>query len=104
MSWAQSLTRMNTATMAVFGDATAVIDGGSAVPVVFDEGAAVGQVGYSGMATTEPSITLAATDVPANPVGKPVLVTPATGGARSFVVELAEPDSSGLCRLVLGKW
>lgn len=69
---------------------------GNAVRGLFDNGYAQGNVGMLGMATTQPTLTLASTDVPADPVGAAVLV-----GVAAYVVAAHEPDGTGVTRLLL---
>lgn len=96
MSWSQSLALLNASVMAAFGDATAVIGGGSPLQVVFDCAAAMGNVGLSGMATTAPSIVLATPLVPAEVVGVAVVVN-----AVAYLCVAHEPEGSGMSRLIL---
>jgi hypothetical protein len=49
-----------------------------------------------GMATSQPSLTLASADVSTDPVGAAVLV-----GAVAYVVAAHEPDGTGVSRLLL---
>ncbi len=69
---------------------------GLTVRAIFDNGYALGHVGLSGMATTQPTLTLASADVSTNPVGAAVLV-----GAVAYVVAAHEPDGTGISRLLL---
>jgi len=69
--------------------------GGDDIPVIFDDGMALGGVGI-GMATSQPTIQLLTTAVPANPDRAPVTVKGA-----SYVVGMHEPDGSGWSRLLL---
>lgn len=70
--------------------------GGVAVGVIFDNGYALGNVGMLGMASSQPSITLKTSDVPASPVGTAVLI-----GAASYLVAAHEPDGTGISVLLL---
>ena len=74
---------------------TVVLDGAS-VSAIFDNASAIGNVGPFGMATTQPTLTLATADVPASPVGLTVVV-----GAVSYLVAEHEPDGTGISRLLL---
>jgi hypothetical protein len=76
--------------------ATSVSVGGVTVFAIFDNGNTQGNVGTLGMASTQPQLTLASTDVPTNPVGAAVLV-----GAVAYTVAAHEPDGTGLSRLLL---
>lgn len=76
--------------------ATSVTVGGVVVPAIFDNGYALGSVGLLGMASTQPSITLATASVPASPGGALVVV-----GALSYLVASHEPDGTGISRLML---
>ena len=70
--------------------------GGAAVSGIFDNGYALGSVGAIGMASSQPTLTLATAHVPANPVGTAVVV-----GAANYVVCAHEPDGTGVSRLML---
>jgi hypothetical protein len=76
--------------------AQSVTVGGVVVSAIFDNGYALGNVGLSGMATTQPTLTLASADVSTNPVGASVLVGPV-----AYVVAAHEPDGTGISRLLL---
>ena len=69
---------------------------GVAVSAIFDNGYALGNVGMVGMGSTQPSITLATSSVPASPVGKAVVVR-----GLACQVALHEPDGTGLSKLIL---
>lgn len=77
-----------------FGQSATV--GGSAVSAIFDNGYALGSVGPIGMASSQPMLTLATADVPANPVGTAVVVA-----AGNYTVGAHEPDGTGISRLML---
>ncbi len=70
--------------------------GGASVAVIFDNANALGSVGPFGMASTQPSITLPTTQVPATPVGTTVVV-----GGGTYLVAAHEPDGTGISRLLL---
>lgn len=70
--------------------------GGASVAVIFDNASTLGTVGPFGMASTQPSITLPTTHVPANPVGTTVVV-----GIVTYLVAAHEPDGTGISRLLL---
>lgn len=69
---------------------------GSSVTAIFDAAFALGSVGPFGMASTQPALTLATANVPANPVG-----TTAVVGGTSYLVAAHEPDGTGISRLLL---
>jgi hypothetical protein len=75
----------------------AIVDG---VPVqaLFDKAFALGSGGASGFATTQPMLTLATSDVPANYFGKVVVVNGST-----YTIEIHEPDGTGVSALMLQK-
>ena len=74
----------------------AVTVGGVVVSAIFDKAYALGSVGAVGMASSQPMLTLATANVPANPVGTAVLV-----GAANYVVGAHEPDGTGVSQLML---
>lgn len=74
---------------------TAIV-GGETVSVIFDNGYALGSVGPIGMASSQPMLTLASANVPADPVGTAVVV-----GGVSYTVGAHEPDGTGMSRLLL---
>lgn len=76
--------------------ATSVSVGGVVVSAIFSNGYALGNVGMLGMASSQPSITLKTSDVPASPVGSAVLI-----GSASYLVAAHEPDGTGMSRLLL---
>ena len=57
---------------------------------------AQGSVGSYGMASTQPTLTLATASVPATPVGAAVTV-----GTAAYTVAAHEPDGTGVSRLLL---
>ncbi len=74
--------------------------GAADVSVIFDDGFERSSVGAYGMATSQPAITLPSANVPAEPVG--LAVTVLVGSVqRSYVVAAAEPDGTGITRLLL---
>lgn len=87
--------RLNQAVLAHLSNTDATIN---AVPVagIFDNGFALGSVGPFGMASTQPSFTTSTANVPANPIGMPVVV-----GVISYLVAAHEPDGTGISRLLL---
>lgn len=90
--------RSNAAVLRSLSNATAVI-GSQQVLCMFDNAHTLGAVGgFAGMgiATTQPRITCATTQVPADPVGQAVAVA---GG--SYVVAEHQPDGTGVSVLLL---
>lgn len=86
------------ATAAVFvhlANVQASVGAGSAVAAIFDNGYALGQVGI-GMAGTQPTLTLPTASITGEPAGQPVVV-----GGVSYVCAAAEPDGTGITRLLL---
>lgn len=77
-----------------FGQSATV--GGVSVSGIFDNGYALGGVGAMGMASSQPMLTLATANVPANPVGTAVVV-----GGGNYLVGAHEPDGTGMSRLLL---
>jgi hypothetical protein len=69
---------------------------GTTVRAIFDNGYAVGTVGMMGVSTSGPQLRLDTSDVPANPVGKPVVVA-----GLNFTVAVHDPDGTGLSTLHL---
>lgn len=78
------------------GFAQAVTINGSSVSAIFDNANALGSVGPYSMASTQPTLTLPTTSVPANPVGLSAVV-----GAVTYLVAAHEPDGTGVSRLLL---
>lgn len=74
--------------------------GAGDVLALFDDGFERSSVGAFGMATSQPAITLPSAQVPANPVGVSVVVT-VDGSAVPYVVADAQPDGTGITRLLL---
>ena len=77
-----------------FGQSATV--GGVVVSAIFDAAYSLGSVGPIGMASSQPTLTLATASVPASPVGTAVVVS---GG--NYVVGAHEPDGTGMSRLLL---
>jgi hypothetical protein len=77
-----------------FGQTATV--GGVSVSGIFDNGFALGGVGAIGMASSQPTLTLATASVPASPVGTAVVV-----GGGNYTVGAHEPDGTGMSRLLL---
>ena len=53
-------------------------------------------VSFAGMAGTKPTLTIATTSVPADPVGKTVVI-----GSVNYLIAAHEPDGTGLSQLEL---
>lgn len=87
--------RLNGAVLKRLANATATI-GGAVVPGIFDNGYALGNVGMSGMASTQPVFTLNTDALAGEVVGKTIHVN---GG--SYLVAAHEPDGTGMSRLLL---
>lgn len=66
------------------------------VSAIFDNGYALGNVGTMGAAGAQPILTLATTNVPANPVG-----TLAVVNGTNYSVAAHEPDGTGVSTLYL---
>lgn len=74
----------------------AVTVGGMVVFAIFDNGYSLGSVGPIGMASSQPMLTLATTDVPADPVGTAVVV-----GSTNYTIGAHEPNGTGVSQLML---
>lgn len=72
--------------------------GGVAVTGIFDNGYALGNVGGFGMASTQPTLTLATAHVPGSPEGVAAVVN-----GVAYLVASHEPDGTGVSRLLLEK-
>jgi hypothetical protein len=72
-----------------FGQSAVV--GGEQVSVIFDNAYEGASVGAMVMAGTQPAITLATADVPANPVGATV-----TTGGSAYTIAEHRPDGTGM--------
>lgn len=97
MSWSALQTRTNIAALAMFGELV-TIGFTTGIRATFDEPYAHASVGDAGMASSDPALTLATADVPALPVGKPVVVR-----GLDYTITAHMPDGFGLSRLVLEK-
>lgn len=89
--------------------------GGVVVSAIFDKGYTLGSVGPVGMASSQPMLTLATANVPANPVGTSVVVGNndayvetdyvqpgySPGTAYYYLVGAHEPDGTGMSQLML---
>lgn len=89
---------MFTEDLSVFFDdlATTATLNGVAVQCYFDNAYALGDVGMYGVASSQPTLTLPTASLPANPVGKSVVVQ---GG--NYTVALHQPNGTGISRLLL---
>lgn len=76
--------------------ATAATLNGVAVKGIFDAAYDAAGAGAYGMASTQPTLTLATASVPVNPVGLAVVVN-----AVNYLVAAHEPDGTGVSRLLL---
>lgn len=74
--------------------------GAGDVQVIFDDSYERASIGAYGMATSQPAMALPSIHVPADPVGQSVTVQ-VDGVQRSYVVAAAEPDGTGITRLLL---
>lgn len=81
----------------VFGELVTV-GSVTGVRAIFDDAYALGNVGTNGMASSQPALTLATADVPAQPRGKPAVVR-----GLDYVIADHEPDGTGISRLLLEK-
>lgn len=95
--------RVNQAVFKHLANATAALNGGAAVSVMFDNAYARADVGGLGMASTQPAVTLPTAAVPASPRGKSAVVTSAQHGAQNFKIVDHEPDGTGVSVLFLEK-
>jgi hypothetical protein len=84
--------------MRMLANATATIEGGEPVLVIFDEEHAVASAGPLGLATTSPAVSILSASVPANPVGKALVVR-----SVNYTVAEHHPDGTGMSVLLLEK-
>lgn len=70
--------------------------GSDTVTAIFDNGHARADVGYAGMAGTQPMLTLPTASVPSGVVGLGAVV-----GSTSYTVAAHEPDGTGISVLML---
>lgn len=94
MSFAALEARVNASVFKHMANAQATVDG-NPVDVIFDGAYVTSDVGM-GMANARPAITLATSDVPATPNGKPVIVNGVT-----YAIAAHEPDGTGVSVLLL---
>ncbi len=71
--------------------------GGASVQAIFDSGFAQASVGTAGMASDQPALTLATSQVPADWYRLPVVVP----GEPAYTVMAHQPDGTGVSRLLL---
>ncbi len=88
--------RVNNAVFARLANAEVSIDGGSAIGGIFDDGYALGAVGPLGMGSSQPSVAVPSSQVPAQPVGKAITVN-----GVAYLVAAVEPDGVGSVHLLL---
>ena len=74
---------------------TATVDGQS-MSVIFDAAYAMGDVGPYGMSSVAPMVTLPTAKVPADPIGKSVVVN-----GKNYLVTVHQPDGTGISTLTL---
>lgn len=100
--FAQAIADMVAAVAPMLGNASATLDG-EPVTGIYTNGHALASVGPFGMASSQPDYTLPSASVPANVIGKLLIIgedTDTTGETR-YTVVASEPDGTGLTRLVL---
>lgn len=88
--------RVNGAVSKHLSNAEATFGNGQAVAGIFDNGYALGNVGMSGMVSTQPTFTLPTASISGEPVGQTLVVN-----ATSYYVSAHEPDGTGMSRLIL---
>ena len=88
--------RVNRAVFRHLSNAEATFSNGPAVAGVFDNGYALGNVGLTGMASTQPTFTLPTASISGEPVGQTLVVN-----STSYYVSVHEPDGTGMSRLIL---
>lgn len=86
---------VSTAVFRTLANAVVSIDGGQEFGGIFDDDAAVGGVGPIGMATTQPTVLVPAGQVPAEPVGRSIVIN-----GRPYRIAESAPDGTDL-RLML---
>ena len=74
---------------------SATVDG-QAMSVIFDAAYALGDAGPYGMSSVAPMVTLPTAKVPADPIGKPVVVN-----GKNYLVTVHQPDGTGISTLTL---
>lgn len=88
--------RVSGAVLRHLANAEATFGNGQAVAGIFDNGYALGNVGLTGMASTQPTFTLPTASISGEPVGQTLMVN-----AISYYVSAHEPDGTGMSRLIL---
>lgn len=76
--------------------ASSVTVDGVSRTAIFDNGYSLSSVGVSGMASTQPSITLPTAYVPASAIGKTVVAN-----STSYTIAAHDPDGTGISQLFL---
>lgn len=88
--------RLNASVFKHLSNAEATFNNGPAVAGIFDNGYALGNVGLTGMASTQPTFTLPTASISGEPEGQTLVVN-----ATSYYVSAHEPDGTGMSRLIL---
>jgi hypothetical protein len=76
--------------------ADSVTVNGASVSAIFNNGYSAGNVGGMGIASTQPTLTLATSDVPTNSVGLSVVAR-----GVSYTIAEHQPDGTGVSTLYL---
>lgn len=87
--------RVNDAVFAHLCNAVASVNG-TPVDAIFDNGYSAGSVGIVGVASTQPTLSVATAFVPTNPVGLNAVVNGTT-----YTIAAHEPDGTGSSLLIL---
>lgn len=93
--FAAAMHMLNASVLGVLANATATI-GSAVVPGIFDNGYALGAVGMSGMASTQPTFTMATGSLVGEAVGRSLQIN-----GVAYIVAAHEPDGAGISRLLL---
>lgn len=88
--------RVNNAIVSRLANAVLSIGGGGQVSGIFERE----YLDASGVSSSSPVVSLCASDVPANPVGQPLVISQGRG-VGSWQVEEAQPDGAGWAVLLL---
>ena len=94
-TFASRESRLNQAVFAHLSNTDAMLNL-VAVTGIFDNANSLATVGAFGMTSSQPTLTLSSSLVPANPIGMTAVV-----GGTSYLVATHEPDGTGLSRLLL---
>lgn len=94
--FAQAIADMNAVVVPMLANVQASIDG-NPVTGIFENPYARSDVTSYGVAASQPALTVRSADIAVAPVGLVCVVDETT-----YVVEAAEPDGTGLTRLLLG--